>query len=232
MFVTDVPAAMTVVRPAANDSTRMLREVRLWIDGVGCWLVWLPETLTIGGPRRLDSTSPAAADLSLLADLRAKHAAIERCGEEYRLTTFGLAANSETARFSHERDVSGSSHLLRSGDEFTLGVHVRFQFSIPTPLSNTARLICASGHRPSERIDGVILLEQMCQLGPQPDHHITCPRAESPLILFCKGGGLWCRSPQAWTLDGRTVTAPAALHNGAVVATDTLSFRLEVNSEN
>ena len=154
--------------------------------------------------------------MALFADLRSRHAAIERDGENYALTQFGT-------------DAGSIRHALRSGDEFTLGPDVRFQFTLPTPLSNTARLVCTSGHRPQERIDGIILLEQVCQLGPQPDHHIVCQKAESPLILFRKGAGLWCRSPQAWTLDGRPVTGAAVLSNGAVVATETLSFRLELS---
>jgi hypothetical protein len=221
---------MTSPRPSRRETTETLREARLWIDGVGCWLVWLPESLTIGGPQPLDRTQPVA-DLALLADLKRQHATIGRSGEQYHLTAMGpvaLNGHAVAAGANGDTNAGGIRHDLKAGDELTLGGDVRWQFTIPTPLSNTARLICTSGHRPTERIDGVILLEQFCQLGPQPDHHIVCPRAEAPLILFRKGGQLWCRSPQEWTLDGRSIAGSAALLAGAVAATETLSFRLEV----
>ncbi len=210
---------MTSPRTTPRASPESLREARLWIDGVGCWLIWPGERLTIGGPAASGSTSPPA-DLSLLADLQRRHATIARNSEHYQLETSGPVAINGTP--------TTRTALLRSGDELTLGGDVRWQFTIPTPLSNSARLVCTSGHRPVERIDGIILLEQVCQLGPQPDHHIPCPRAETPLILFRKGDALWCRSPQEWTLDGRPVTGSAALTDGAVAATETLSFRLEM----
>ncbi|MFV0445219.1 MAG: hypothetical protein ACK5Q5_16705, partial [Planctomycetaceae bacterium] len=74
-------ARMTDARVTANDPTETLREVRLWIDGVGCWMLWLPEVMTIGGPHRRGSMASLAADLPLLADLRSRHATIERIGE-------------------------------------------------------------------------------------------------------------------------------------------------------
>jgi hypothetical protein len=133
----------------------------------------------------------------------------------------------DAARIRHRPQAGSLCYGLRSGDEISLGCDVRLQFDIPSPLSNTARLVCTSGHRPEERLDGLILMEQVCQLGPQPDHHIVCPHAAAPLILFKKGPALWCRSPQEWTLNGRPLTGSAALSHGVVVATETLSFRLE-----
>jgi hypothetical protein len=166
--------------------------------------------------------APSAADLPLLADLKRRHATITRRGEQYHVTASGPAT------LNGKAVAEGVAVGLRTGDSLTLGADVGFQFSIPSPLSNTARLVCTSGHRPRERVDGVVLLEQVCQLGPQADHHIVCPRVEAPLILFLKGGRLWCRSPLEWTLDGVPVAGSAPLFAGAVVATETLSFRLEV----
>lgn len=226
-------APMSGPRDIRRDTTQPLQQARLWIDGVGCWLLWLPESLTIGGPQPLDR-SLTIADLPLLADLKRRHATILRSGDSYHLISHGHASLGNGAHSAsapgQAPQLSEESRLeLRSGIEFTLGRDVRWQFVIPTPLSNSARLVCTSGHRPAERIDGVILLEQLCQLGPHPDHHIHCPRADTSLILYRKGGQLWCRSPQQWTLNGQPVTGSALLADGAVAATETLSFRLEVN---
>ena len=212
---------MTAERTASSTASGLPREARLWIDGVGCWLVWLPERLTIGGPQPA-SSDRRRADLPLLADLRRCHAAIERAGEQYRLIPTGPSTiNGETIE-----DETG----LRSGDEISLGAEVRFQFTIPTQLSNSARLVCTSGHRPEQRIDGIILLEQMCQLGPREDHHIVCPHSEDSFVLFQKRGEVWCRSSEEWTLDGTQMNGSAKLNDGAVVAGESLQFRVELRS--
>lgn len=219
MVLTFPPAATMSTREARSRiDGRLPQAVRLWIDGVGCWLVWLPERMTIGGPAVVGRSS--AADLPLLADLQRVHATIERGDEQYRLASHGPATINGLA-------IEGEAGL-RSGDEIALNDNVRLELTIPTQLSNTARLVCTSGHRPEQRIDGVVLLEQMCQLGPQDDHHIVCPRAESSFVLFKKGEALWCRSSQEWTLQGRSVSGAAPLEHGALVATESLSFRLEI----
>ncbi|MEZ6067342.1 MAG: FHA domain-containing protein [Planctomycetaceae bacterium] len=191
---------------------------RLWIDGVGTWVIWMDERYTIGGP-----TPPgrlqAAADLPLLADLSRVHAAIERAGEQYRLTLLGDGG-------VVGRPESGEQ-WLRSGDELRLGRDVRLKFEQPSPLSLSARLAVTSGHRPPQRIDGVVLLEQACLLGPGSDQHIVCPRAKVNFVLYRKGTALWCRCPEQWKLDGSAVSGAAELFNGSFVSHDSLSFRLE-----
>lgn len=193
-----------------------LRSATLWIDGVGSWLIWLPERLTIGGPKRPDASGPSA-DLPLLADLQRHHAAIERTGEAYSLRLFGRSAV----------DTDAVSRL-RSGDEISLGTDVRLRFGIPSPLSVSATVEFASPHRPAERIDGIVLLEQACVIGPADDHHIHTPRSETTLVLFRREGGLWCRSPQPWRLQEYPVSGAAPLYNGCLVATESLQFRVEM----
>lgn len=197
------------------------REVRLWIDGVGTWLVWLPERLSIGGPQPIGS-SIAAADLPLLADLHRRHAEIERRGEHYRLLLRGAGQIAGTP-FEGET-------FLRSGDEIVLGNDVRWRFRVPSPLSASAVVDFLSGHRPAERIDGLVLLDHACLIGPGSHQHIDCPQAESSLVLFRRGGGLWCRSHEQWTLQGRPVTGAAPVTDGAIVATETLQFRVEIRT--
>jgi hypothetical protein len=213
------PAAMTRDRDHTTQRPQSAREARLWIDGVGTWLVWLPERLTIGGPQPIGSSRPAA-DLPLFADLVRLHAEVQRTGEHYRLLLRGPGAVGATKL---DRET-----YLRSGDEFVLGEDVRWRFRLPSPLSASAVIDFLSGHRPAERIDGIVLLEQSCLIGPGRDHHIDCPRSESSLVLFRREGGLWCRSPQQWTLQGRPITGAAPLADGSIVATETLQFRVEL----
>jgi hypothetical protein len=212
------PVPMTTAGRDTTVGDALPSAVRLWIDGVGSWQLWLPEKLTIGGPPQLGASSPAA-DLALLADLSRMHATIERQIEDYRLTLHG------TGLLRGAKPTSEA--LLRTGDEVTLGRDVRLQFELPSMLSPSARLTLLSGHRPATRIDGVVLMEQACLIGPQTDQHIVCPRAKSNFVLFRKGDGLWCRSREEWRLEGRPVAGAAMLSHGAVVSTESLSFRVE-----
>ena len=205
--------------PSIPNPRESLREARLWIDGVGCWLLWLPDVLTIGGPQSIGSRQ-AGADLALFADLSRLHATILRRGEHY-------VAQAAADLSINERPLEGEA-WLKSGDELRLRSDVRLRFEIPSALSATARLTCPSGHRPAERIEGVILLEQACQIGPGDENHVVCPLAEESVLVFRKQGKLWCRCAQDWTLDGRTIAGAAELQRGSLVATETLTFRIEL----
>lgn len=195
------------------------REARLWIDGVGTWLLWLPERLSIGGPPALTSSCPPA-DLPLLADLARIHATIHRHPDYYLLAL-------ERDGMVNGRPV-GREVLLRGGEEITLGRDVRLRFEVPSPLSASARVTFLSGHRPVERIDGLVLLAETCLLGAAPDHHIVCPEVATPVVLYRKGGGLWCRSSEEWRLEGRSLTGAAPLGPGVLVASESMTFRIEM----
>ncbi len=193
---------------------------RLWIDGVGTWRIWLGHRLTIGGPGPSDPHRKGA-DLALLADLKRLHAEVIRCGEHYRLSLAGAGSiNAEP--------VAGDA-FLRSGDMIQLGEDVRLFFRIPSPLSASAVVEFASSHRPGERIDGLVLFEQTCLLGASSDHHILCPESECPVVLFLRAGRFWCRSRKPWHLNGHPCQEAAPVHDGALIATESLSFRIEYN---
>jgi len=196
-----------------------LREARLWIDGVGCWLLWLPKRLTIGGPRPISASRPAA-DLALMADLSRMQAAIERRGEHYLLQPQATTALNGAP--------CGVPTVLPAPCEITLGTDVRLRFEIPSRLSASARVTLPSGHRPAERIEGAILMADTCLIGPQADQHVVCPGSATNLVLYRKGGQLWCRSREEWTLQGRSLTGGHRLSQGSLVSTESLTFRVEL----
>lgn len=212
-------AVMSPFRVESRSPASPPREARLWIDGVGTWLLWLPERLSLGGPRPLTSSRPPA-DLPLLADLARLHAILERHPEYYLLA---LEGEGEV----NGRPVAGEA-LLRGGEEITLGTDVRLRFEVPSPLSASARVTFLSGHRPAERLDGLVLLAETCLLGPSAEHHIVCPEVSTPLVLYRQKGGLWCRSAEEWKLEGRALTGAAPLAPGALVATESVTFRIEM----
>jgi hypothetical protein len=221
-------------RPAATDTenatgrevnsinpsprTEPMPSARLWIDGVGCWLAWWHSRLTIGGP-----STRHAADLSLLANLASLHCAIERCGEEYVVHPQGPTS-------IKEKIISSPSPLI-DGDELRLGDDVRLRFRLPSSLSTSAVLEFVSDHRPSQRTDGIVLMDQTCLIGPGSDQHIRCRRAEDSVVVFRRDDALWVRSRKPLQVNGKQSGGPVRLSSGDVVRDEALSFRLELEGD-
>ena len=227
---TAVPVVTATAEPQkavrANDRGQWL----LWIDGVGCWLVCTKDRLTIGGPSTT-SSSEGSADLKLLADLSRVHAAIERSGESYWLSATSGASVDGTSVTDRA--------LLRDQSQIALGTGgaVQFRFRQPNPLSLSGRVEFVSGHRPARRIDGIILMEQTCLIGPTDDCHIVCPDWEQTVILFRRDCKLWCKAArnevapsgdaQQLFVNGCEVAGDAGIRDGSVVTGPELRFRVE-----
>lgn len=188
---------------------------RLWIDGVGCWLAWWQPKVTIGGP----STSHSA-DVALLSDLQSLHAEIERAGEEYIVHPHGPTSLGN-------KSITSSTPLM-NGDELQLGRDVRLRFRLPSSLSTSAVLEFVSDHRPSQRTDGVVLMDQTCLIGPGSDQHIRCRGAADSVVVFRRDDALWARSRQPLQVNGKKHNGPIQLKDGDVVRDETTSFRLEL----
>jgi len=114
----------------------------LWIDGVGTYLVYLPETLRIGGPGETGVTGGLAsdwADLSLLASLSRHHASIIRSGENYFL-------EAQAPVFCNQRAVNDRV-LLTDQAALRLNTDTVLTFRQPTALSASACLEFTSHHQ-------------------------------------------------------------------------------------
>lgn len=191
---------------------------RLWIDGVGCWLMCLEPSVTIGGPGGRHDEGEGS-ELRLLADLSRRHATIHRSGEGYVLEARGPAA------------VNGQSlerpAILKDGDQIELGRGVVLRFRVPSALSATARIEFESGHRPPQRIDGIVLLDQVCLLGPTADCHVVCPEWDQQVLLFRRERKLWCKTQGELHVNGCHVDREAPVRDGTVVTGPELRFRVE-----
>ena len=187
----------------------------LWIDGVGGYLLCLSERMTIGGP----ADSHSAADLTLLANLSRRHATLVRSGEGYVLEPH--ASTSVGGRLVAEPT------SLDGGYELRLGTSVRLQFRLPTVLSGTAVLTFVSDHRPIYSVDGVIMMEHNCLLGPGPDNHVVCPEASESIVLFRRDGKFWCKSRSVVLIDDKPNREGGPIAVGCVVSTADVRFRLE-----
>lgn len=187
----------------------------LWIDGVGAYLLFLKDRVTFGGPAR--DNEPA--DVAMLANLSRKHATIVRGGEGYILEAQGQAQ--VAGRSVEEHAYLANNHEVR------LGSNVALRFRMPSALSATARIDFESDHRPTQSVDGIILMEDTCLLGPGSDNHVQCHEWSESIVLFRKNDELWCKSRGDIFVDGTLVKDAAQLRPGAVVTGLDSRFRLE-----
>lgn len=187
----------------------------LWIDGVGCYLVCLGKRVTIGGPGR----DADRADVALLAGLSTHHATIVRTREGYLLQAHGPATVGE-------RNVIDAANL-GSDCQIQLGDRVRLGFRLPTALSATAVLEFLSDHRPARRIDGIVLMEKSCLLGPGPENHIRCRDWNESVVLYRKEQSFWCKSRRDIFVGNHPARTGHPLAPGEIVTGPELRFYLE-----
>jgi hypothetical protein len=184
---------------------------RLWIDGVGCYQVLTGEAVTIGSPASGDGP-----DIAIYAPLSRRQAQLVRAGEGYLLIPVGLES-------------VPPGRTLRGGDVFEVGGGVQLRLTSPNPLSQTAVLEPASNHRFEPRANGVILLDQVCLLGPGGDCHVRSPLWTATLILFRREDSIWCKEIPGLKRNGEAVMNEARLGHGDVLSTDDLRLRVELS---
>lgn len=184
----------------------------IWVDRVGGFLVCEGSEVSLGQP-------VPGVDIPILGDLSRRHATIRRSGEGYVIDP------------RRETSLDGrplmAATALCDGQLLKMGRAVALYFRKPSPLSGTARLELASRHRTQPPVDGVLLMADCVIVGPGPQSHIVCPRWDHQLILYHRAGQLYCRSPIPLTVDGVEVGTQAAIHRGARITADSVTFVLE-----
>ncbi|MBW3598567.1 MAG: hypothetical protein KY475_15010 [Planctomycetes bacterium] len=200
-----------------NDAPR--RELALWVDGVGGYLVCLGDELVIGQASPENVSGPNRVDVAIRGDLHRRHAVIHRRGETYTLEPLGPVRVG--GRRIHD------CTLLSDGAEVVLGDGVRLRFSQPHPLSATARLDFLSRHRSQPYSDAVLLMAESCVLGPHIRNHVVCRDWPNELVLFRQGDELWCRTMQQVEIDGRLCDGQSRLQSDSRIVGETFSVTLE-----
>lgn len=188
---------------------------KLWIDGVGAWLVCLGSEITIGGPGR----ESKEADICLMANISRRHATITRSGE-----TWAIEPHADTK--IGERPLHQKAQL-RAESRITMSNRVVLGFRVPTALSSTAVLDFESDHRPPQSIDGIVLADKNVLLGPGRENHIVCSHWQDSVVLFRRNEQWMCRSKMNLAVDGDIVTEPHEVKAGTVIANDDLRLRIE-----
>ncbi|MBN2578390.1 MAG: FHA domain-containing protein [Pirellulales bacterium] len=185
----------------------------LWIDAVGSYWVCLGDVVTLGRPGGED------VDVPILGDLSRRHARIRRDGEGYLIEAL--------------RDVSVDSHPVRpaaaltDGCQIELGGSVRLKFRRPHALSGTARLELAGSHRTQPTVNAVLLMADLCILGPRPHSHVLCRPWPREVFLFRHEETLSCRTTGEFEIDGRSCRDRGRMTLNSHVAGDGFSFKLE-----
>jgi hypothetical protein len=196
-----------------------------WIDGVGAWLILTGSSIAVGrmngNVSPLVAASPAEVEpeIALVANLSRNHARIKRVDENYVLKP-------DSSVKIQGRPI-GFETVLPDSCEITLGDSVRLSFSIPTPLSATARMTFASQHRPRTSVDGVILMAETCLLGPSSSDHIHCRNWSESIVLVQTSSGITVKSKQKLQIGGRRAKTTDVVSDGQVVSADDFRFRLE-----
>jgi len=168
--------------------------VRLWIDGVGCAIVWFDDQLTIGNAHK----TIESGNLGIMADLRTEHAHLRRSGETWSVDPVGKTTLNGNL-ISKRRPMPTKCHLQLGAtieDE-----QVEMEVTVPSPLSASAVLRFISHHRPKDRIDRVVLFQQTCLLSGQSQSHIVCPGWKETAVLFERDNTLWLKSADGFALE-------------------------------
>lgn len=196
-----------------------------WIDGVGAWLILTGDSVSIGrvngnlSPLVKTSLREPEADIALVANLSRQHATIDRVDDDYLLKP-DSSVSIRNQRLSSETPLPDECEIL-------LGDTVRLSFSVPTPLSATARLIISSDHRPRTTVDGIILMAETCLLGPSASDHIRCQHWSDTVILVQTSEGLVVKSKQEIQVGARRAKTSEPVSGGEVISGDDFRFRLE-----
>jgi hypothetical protein len=187
----------------------------LWVDSVGGYLVCPGDRVVIGQPN-LDEQ----VDIPILGDVSRKHAELRREREHYVLIALRGAVRVDGCPVER-------SAVLNSGNVIELGRSACLRFTLPHPLSMTARLDFVSPHRTQPRADAVLLLAETCVLGPSATSHIRCRAWSGDVVLFREVDSLVASAAGGLSIDGSSTTGRGTLGPSSRVAGSDFSFSVE-----
>ncbi|MDA0834794.1 MAG: hypothetical protein O2955_19650 [Planctomycetota bacterium] len=203
--------------------------LRLWIDGVGVYVMSFKPTFTIGGP----SEKNHAADWSIWSTLSQIHVEITRSDEGFVVhpagpmnisgSTVASALPLRHGTILTLTDANASRPTGGAGDDSA----VRLQFTQPHPLSLTGVLRLVSAHRSVQTLDAVVLVHDCCLLGPRKSHHIVCGDVSGEVRMTPGDAGLSCRTESLMYVNDEPRGMNAIVHGASTVEVDGLRFRLE-----
>ena len=186
----------------------------LWVDGVGGFLLYLDDQVSLGGPE-----GRAAAHVAITGDIKPEHATIIRENDWYLLGGAGpIVVNG--------KKLEGWC-VLTNGAEIQLGTSVRLRFVRPNSLSSSGRLEILSTHRTLPRSKGIVLFGNVCILGAGSATHIPVEHWPHEVVLYRKEKTIWIRTSGNFTINGVKFELRAPLPVPCRIAGPDFSFALE-----
>jgi tetratricopeptide (TPR) repeat protein len=204
---------MSPVRSPLESKNGSRNRFILWVDGVGGFLVCQGNVVTLG-----QANPGCTVDVPILGDLSRQHATIVRDGEGYLIRSDrDLTINGRPARQA----------TLRDGDVIRLGRSVDLKFTMPCPVSGTARLELVSRHRLHLSLAGILLMADTCVLGASAQTHVQVPESTRQIVLYRQGDHLICRGDGVLEIDGQPHEGRGSLRSSSRVIAGDFSFSLE-----
>ncbi|WP_437186128.1 hypothetical protein SH668x_003267 [Planctomicrobium sp. SH668] len=201
--------------PQEDPTAIQLRETpacRLWIDGVGCWLLWGGSELLFGNANR---AAEEEFRYRIMGALAAEHGRWKRRDGADWFEPIGEVS-------LNEAPMRGETQL-RSNDCIRLGSDVDLTIKVPSPLSDTSTITVQSSHRNPDSLSGVVLFNGLCLLGPDTKCHIQCSSFSERILFYESKGVLMWKSES----EG---SRPRSIAHGDVIETDSGCIRVELLS--
>jgi hypothetical protein len=170
---------------------------RIWLDGVGCRLLWFRDVLPIG---RKESTARdrQAGDYRL-------------CFEEVQDREpihWGRTGSVEWIDADRDCRLNEEQRPGRTPLHGPTGIQLApelfLEWNRPSPLSPSS-VLQFRNRRSLDHVEGVVLFQQSCLLGPAESCHIAAELWECVWLLFAQAQGLWIRPRTAVATEAQPV---------------------------
>tara|TARA_R110002020_G_scaffold25245_9_gene82326 strand:- start:651 stop:1358 length:708 start_codon:yes stop_codon:yes gene_type:complete len=217
-------------RMMPKSESHSLNDVILRIDRVGSYRLVLSDEVTIGGP----TGAGTPGQIALFSQLSTNHAVIARRTNGYTIRPAQGAVSIKTHSMENESLEAGKPEnllieetCLTNNCRASLGNQVKVSVRRKSPLSQTAVLEVDPLDRMVDRVDGVVLMENLLLMGPGSQAHIRCPHWEQSGVLIYQQGQFHFRSPVGRETDAeqKMVDLPVPLDQH--VEQDEFGFYLE-----
>lgn len=183
--------------PDAHRSPVLPSEFVMQIDGVGSYLVFRDNCVTVG-----PISSSARPMLGLMADPSLPSIGIERVDTDYFI------------RSDRAIEINGrpaTETMLADGDVIALSTRCRLRFRVPNPASATAVLMLSGARLGDPDIRQVILMGRDILAGPYTNNHIQSEQLDEIVTFFAQNDRLLCRASVPVTVGNRPLQPETGL---------------------